>query len=159
VIAPSPFDVGRLRPRDALAFTRLAPDDARLAALRLRHPGGVPTSTPTHWIGAFVRCAPGAVELVAAVGWLEEKHGFRMVTEVDRAGSRWGTVGVLSIIEKLIAASKRDGIRLQALILPKNARLKDALTRAGGRCMVEIWEATDEPEASVDFDAPSEAEG
>jgi hypothetical protein len=126
----------RLRPRDTIRIVRLAGTEPQLTALRALHPGGVPESMPTHWAGAYQ-----GTQLVAAVGWLEDKPGFRFVVEVDRDPGRPGMLGTLVLIKGIAASSKRAGIRLQAAVLPGNERLKEALHREGARCIIEIWEA------------------
>ena len=132
--------VERLRPRDALALIALTPPQfVQLAKLRAAHPGGTGDVQPQFWAGAM-----DGDRLVAAVGWVQEKPDMRMVVEVDKTDDHWGKIGTIALIRKLIESSKTHGIRVQAMILPSNERLKAALTKEGAKCVVEVWEVTNE---------------
>lgn len=120
---------------------RLGPPDFReLAALRLEHQQGVPQVEPTHWVGARRRIE--GYPIVAALGWIEEKLGMRMVVEIDRTPDRWGKIGALVLVQSIIDGSRKHGIRVQAMVLPSNDALKKALLhpKVNARCVLEIWE-------------------
>ena len=129
--------VERMKPLDAIALRKLTPTDGftQLAQLQLDHPQAVGME-PHEWVGAW-----DSDRLVAAVGWIDDKPGMRMVVEVQRTDDHWGKVGVIVLIRAIIAYCQRSNIRLQAMILPSNAKLKEALAREGAFCAVEIWEA------------------
>jgi hypothetical protein len=128
--------VATMKPREAIQTWALGPKHFKaLAALRVQHAGGVPTLEPDAWSGAFE-----GERLVAAIGFTQEKPDMMMVVEVDRTPDHWGKIGTLVLIKEFIAAAEARGIRVQAMVLPANSKLKEALSREGAKCVVEIWE-------------------
>ena len=128
-----------VRPRDAIAIRRPDPSDfMELARLRLQHQAGVPMLEPTHWVIAREHSDP---RIIAALGWIEEKPGMRMVVEVDRVDDRWGKIGTLVLVKAIIEGGHRNNIRTQAMINPTNEALKHALTQVDAKPVCEIWEA------------------
>jgi hypothetical protein len=128
-----------MKPREAISVRRIDSEAGFLVLAQMiqaHHPGGAPDQIKaTHWAGAYENG-----RLVAAIGWVEEKPGMRMLVEVDKTPDHWGKVGVFTLIRGMIASCKQHGIRLQGLVLPSNEQLKRALTREKCRCVVEVWE-------------------
>lgn len=124
------------RPRDAIRTWMVQPRDfKKLAEMRVAHHGGVPTLEPQTWSGAYVED-----RLVAAIGWTQEKPDMVMVVEVDREPTHWGRIGTLVLIRDFVAAGEARGIRVQAMVMPSNTALKQALSENGACCVIEIWE-------------------
>lgn len=129
----------RAKPREFIDVWMIPKRDYReLAALRVHHPGGAPNIDPATWTGAYENG-----RIVAAIGWTMFEEGIITIQEIDRIDGRWGTIGSTVLIRSFLAGAAEKGMRVQAWVMPGNAKLKEFITRnvPNARVILEIWEA------------------
>lgn len=130
----------KLRPRDVITIAVIGGKNVseqmyQLAKMRLSHPGGVPITEPQQWTGAFV-----GNKLLAALGWNQLLPHLVWVLEVNRDPTKWGAVATLVLFREFKKRCEAQGTKVQALVMPSNYDLKDALTQLKMHLAIEVWE-------------------